>query len=69
MKRSPDPARKALIFGLIDPGVVRTDFAKNVPVPMIEPGESAAAVITVIENYTVRDSGKFFTYTGKPMPW
>ena len=30
---------------------------------------AAAAVITVIENYTVRDSGKFFTYTGKPMPW
>ena len=69
MKRSKDPNRKQLIFGLIDPGIVKTDFAKNVPVPMIEPEVSAAAVITVIENYTVRDSGKFFTYTGKPMPW
>ena len=69
MKRSKDPNRKLLIFGLIDPGVVKTDFAKNVPVPMIEPEESAAAVMTVIENYTSRDSGKFFSYTGKQMPW
>ena len=69
MKRSKEPNRKQLIFGLIDPGVVRTDFAKNVPVPMIEPDVSAAAVMTVIENYTTRDSGKFFTYTGKQMPW
>jgi NAD(P)-dependent dehydrogenase (short-subunit alcohol dehydrogenase family) len=69
MKRSKDPNRKLLIFGLIDPGIVKTDFAKNVPVPMIEPEESAAAVITVIDSYTVKDSGKFFTYTGKQMPW
>lgn len=69
MRRSKDPNRKLLIFGLIDPGVVKTDFAKNVPVPMIEPADSAAAVITVIAGYTKKDSGKFFSYTGKQMPW
>ena len=69
MRRAQDPNRKLLIFGLIDPGVVKTDFAKNVPVPMIEPEDSAAAVIVVIDGYTRKDSGKFFSYTGKQLPW
>ncbi|MGI9330933.1 MAG: SDR family oxidoreductase [Gammaproteobacteria bacterium] len=69
MRRSKDPARKQLIFGLIDPGVVKTDFAKNVPIPMIEPADSAAAVITVIDGYVLKTSGQFFSYTGKKLPW
>jgi NAD(P)-dependent dehydrogenase (short-subunit alcohol dehydrogenase family) len=69
MRRSKDPARKQLIFGLIDPGVVKTDFAKNVPIPMIEPADSAAAVITVIDGFTLKTSGQFFSYTGKKLPW
>jgi len=69
MRRAKDPARKQLIFGLIDPGVVKTDFAKNVPIPMIEPADSAAAVITVIDGFTRKTSGQFFSYTGKKLPW
>lgn len=70
MRRSDDANRKQLIFALIDPGVVDTGFAKNVPVPMIQANESAAAVIRVIETFTDRrQSGSFYTYTGKEMPW
>ena len=57
-------------IGLIHPGVVATDFAKNVPIPMISPEESAAAVIKVIDGYTsVKQSGDFMSYTGKELPW
>jgi NAD(P)-dependent dehydrogenase (short-subunit alcohol dehydrogenase family) len=71
LRHSEDPNRKQIIVGLIHPGVVKTDFAKNVPIPMIDPEESAAAVIEVIaNNYKVsRDSGDFYSYTGNELPW
>ncbi|MDP6437329.1 MAG: SDR family oxidoreductase [Gammaproteobacteria bacterium] len=63
--------RKEIIIGLIHPGVVRTDFAGPVPIPMIEPEESAAGVINVIETYYTgrRQSGDFMSYTGSKLPW
>ncbi len=70
LRRSKEPGRKEIIVGLIHPGVVATDFAKNVPIPMISPQESAAAVITVIDSYQDRrQSGDFMSYTGKELPW
>ena len=71
LKGSKDPDRKQIVVGLIHPGVVRTEFAGNVPIPMIEPEESAAAVIEVIDTYYVsrRQSGDFMSYTGKKLPW
>ncbi|MEE4186801.1 MAG: SDR family oxidoreductase [Gammaproteobacteria bacterium] len=71
LRRSKEPGHSEIIFGLIHPGVVRTDFAKNVPIPMIEPEESAAKVIEVIDTYYVsrRQSGDFMSYTGKGLPW
>ena len=51
LKGSKDPNRKQNVDGLIHPGVVRTEFAGEVPIPMIEPKESAAAVIEVIQNH------------------
>jgi NAD(P)-dependent dehydrogenase (short-subunit alcohol dehydrogenase family) len=70
LKGSQEPGRKEIIVGLIHPGVVATDFAKNVPIPMISPEESAAAVIEVIAGYTDRrQSGDFMSYTGKELPW
>ena len=71
LKGSKDPATKQIIVGLIHPGVVKTDFAKNVPIPMIEPEESAASVINVIDTYYVgrRQSGDFVSYTGSELPW
>ncbi len=70
LRRSDDPQRKKVIIGLIHPGVVATDFAKNVPIPMISPEESAAGVIMVIDSYTeVKQSGDFMSYTGTELPW
>lgn len=70
LRGSKEPGRKEIIVGLIHPGVVATDFAKNVPIPMISPEESAAAVITVIDSYQDRrQSGDFMSYTGKELPW
>lgn len=70
LRYSDIPGRSEIIVGLIHPGVVATDFAKNVPIPMIEPEESAAAVIEVIAGYKDRrQSGDFMSYTGKELPW
>jgi NAD(P)-dependent dehydrogenase (short-subunit alcohol dehydrogenase family) len=70
LRRSEEPGYNEIIVGLIHPGVVETDFAKNVPIPMISPAESAAAVIEVIGGYTqTRQSGDFMSYTGKELPW
>jgi len=71
VRMSDEPGRKEVIIGLIHPGVVATDFAKNVPIPMIEPAESAASVIEVIDTHylTRRQTGDFMSYTGKELPW
>jgi NAD(P)-dependent dehydrogenase (short-subunit alcohol dehydrogenase family) len=69
LRRSDKPGHKEVIVGLINPGVVDTDFAKNVPIPMIQADESAAAVIAVIDDYTLKQSGSFMSYNGKPLPW
>jgi len=70
LRRSREPGYSEILVGLIHPGVVATDFAKNVPIPMISPQESAAAVITVIDSYQDRrQSGDFMSYTGKELPW
>ncbi len=69
VKRDPDPARKALIFGLINPGIVDTGFSKKLPIPMITAQESAEKVIAVIESYTPDKSGAFFDYKGTKIPW
>lgn len=71
LRGAKEPGRKEIIIGLIHPGVVRTDFAGPVPIPMIEPEESAAGVINVIESYYTgrRQSGDFMSYTGSELPW
>ena len=70
VKRDADPNRKALIFGMINPGIVDTGFAKNVPVPMITARESAEKCIAVIEAYTPETTGTFIDYNkGTKLPW
>jgi NAD(P)-dependent dehydrogenase (short-subunit alcohol dehydrogenase family) len=69
LHRSPDPRRREVILGLIHPGGVDTGFAKKVPIPMITPEASAAAVVKVIDGYTLAMSGDFLDYNGKKVPW
>ena len=71
LRLSKAPGHKEIIVGMIHPGVVATDFAKGVPIPMIEPSESASGVISIIDNHYVsrRQSGDFMSYTGEELPW
>ncbi len=69
VQRDPDPRRQALIFGMINPGVVDTGFSENVPIPMITARESAENCIAIIEGYTPDKSGLFFDYKGAELPW
>jgi len=69
LKYSKIKSRKGIIVGLIDPGVVDTGFAKNVPIPMISADESAAGVVAVIDGYTIKQTGSFVRYDGKSVPW
>jgi len=52
---------------LMHPGWVKTEMAGDVA--DIEPSESAAGVINVIEGLTLNDSGKFLKWTGDIHPW
>jgi NAD(P)-dependent dehydrogenase (short-subunit alcohol dehydrogenase family) len=68
-KRAKEPGRKELIVGLIDPGVVDTEFGPKPPIPLISAAESAAGVIAVIDAYDLKKSGRFFGYKGNEIPW
>jgi NAD(P)-dependent dehydrogenase (short-subunit alcohol dehydrogenase family) len=68
-KRAQEPGRKELIVGLIDPGVVDTEFGPKPPIPLISAAESAAGVIAVIDGYDLKKSGRFFGYKGNEIPW
>lgn len=35
----------------------------------LEPTESIEAILRLVDRSTVEDSGKFFAYTGKELPW
>jgi len=65
----PDPRRKEIVFGLVNPGIVDTGFAKNVPVPMIQAEESARYVIERIDGLTKENTGAFLDYKGSELPW
>jgi len=60
----------------INPGGVKTDigaFAAPTAFGMkeftIEPEDSAKMILSVIDNATAKQSGKFFRYDGKELPW
>lgn len=35
----------------------------------LEPEDSAKGIISVIENATEKESGRFWNYEGKELPW
>ena len=51
----------------VHPGWVRTDMGgSNAP---MEPEKSAEAILNLAEKLTISDTGKFFEYTGRELPW
>lgn len=59
---------------LLHPGYVDTDMSAEGKVAFgtdqyIEPWESAAKLIKIIDNASIEQSGKFFSEEGKELPW
>jgi NAD(P)-dependent dehydrogenase (short-subunit alcohol dehydrogenase family) len=65
-----DLQKDDIIVVLFHPGAVRSAVLKDVNFPsLIEPEESVAAMIKIIDNLTMADSGKFLGYDGQPQPY
>ncbi|MGE0117435.1 MAG: SDR family oxidoreductase [Dongiaceae bacterium] len=62
-----DLAAKRIIVVLFHPGWVRTDMGG--PQALLPPKASVAGMRAKIATLTAADSGKFFNYDGKPLPW
>lgn len=69
LRRSDNPAHREVIIALISPGVVDTDFAKNVPIPMISAGESAAGLVEMIDLWNMDLTGDLYEIGNKKIPW
>jgi NAD(P)-dependent dehydrogenase (short-subunit alcohol dehydrogenase family) len=62
--------KEGITIGLVSPGFVRTDFTKGLDFPMmITPEESGAAVVAVIDNYGLKQTGTHVRHTGEPQKW
>lgn len=60
-------AGKKIVVLLVHPGWVQTDMGgRSAPVT---PNDSATGIITLAEKSTMDDTGKFFTYDGRPLAW
>jgi NAD(P)-dependent dehydrogenase (short-subunit alcohol dehydrogenase family) len=58
---------KQVIAALLHPGWVRTDMGGEAA--PLTPPESVAGMRRVIDGLTAQDSGRFFDYSGTPVPW
>lgn len=62
-----DLAPHNIIVLALDPGWVRTDMGgQGAP---LSPEESVRGIIHVIDSLTMRQSGHYMNYLGKPIPW
>ena len=58
---------KDVIAAMLHPGWVRTDMGGEMA--PVTPPESVSGMRKVIAGLTQQDSGRFFEYTGTPVPW
>jgi NAD(P)-dependent dehydrogenase (short-subunit alcohol dehydrogenase family) len=62
--------KEGVIVVPMHPGSVRVEKQASAKVPgMIETPESVRGMIRTIEGLTIKDTGKFTNYDGKPLPW
>jgi NAD(P)-dependent dehydrogenase (short-subunit alcohol dehydrogenase family) len=62
--------KEGITVGLVSPGFVKTDFTRGLDLPiMITPEESAASVISVIDDYGFEKTGMFIRHTNEEAPW
>jgi NAD(P)-dependent dehydrogenase (short-subunit alcohol dehydrogenase family) len=65
-----DLKEHGIIVGILSPGMVLTRPAPERKFPgLIEPPESIAGMIEVIDGLTLEQSGAFIRYTGEVQPW
>ena len=64
---SVDLLGKKISIVALHPGWVRTDMGG--PNALISIEESVSGMIGVISRTTLTDTGKFFNYDGKEIPW
>ncbi len=61
---------KELVCAALHPGTVATDFTRNYPQHKSVPAEEAARnLVNVVESLTPADTGGFFDWAGKTVPW
>ncbi len=60
---------RAIIVGILDPGLVDTDQAATVRAPKIPPEESVSGMIAVIDGFTLEKTGLMFRHNGEVPPW
>jgi NAD(P)-dependent dehydrogenase (short-subunit alcohol dehydrogenase family) len=61
---------KQLICIALHPGTVATAFTRNYPNhKAVPPAQAARNLLNVIENLSPKDSGLFFDWAGKEVPW
>ncbi len=66
---SKDVAGRGIIVGLVAPGLVDTELTQSLHIPKISPEESVAALIDIIDGYTLEMSGSLIQHTGEVLPW
>lgn len=61
---------KGVSVGIINPGMVDTDFMKGAPKSLLRPvPEAVQTIIRNIDTLTVANTGSFLSYDGKTLPW
>jgi NAD(P)-dependent dehydrogenase (short-subunit alcohol dehydrogenase family) len=61
---------KQLICTALHPGTVETDFTQNYPNhATVTPEQAAKNLVNVMEQLSPEDSGHFFDWAGKEVPW
>ncbi|WP_448328901.1 SDR family NAD(P)-dependent oxidoreductase [Sulfitobacter sp. M13] len=55
----------------LHPGTVKTGFTAKYLArhPAVEPSEAAGNLLGVVDSLTPKDTGQFFDWSGKPVPW
>jgi NAD(P)-dependent dehydrogenase (short-subunit alcohol dehydrogenase family) len=55
----------------LHPGTVKTGFTSKYLArhPAVEPSEAARNLLGVVDSLTPKDTGQFFDWAGKPVPW
>jgi NAD(P)-dependent dehydrogenase (short-subunit alcohol dehydrogenase family) len=66
-----DVKDRGVVVGIVTPGYVDTDFTRGAggDLQKISAAESAAAVLAVIDGFTLETSGTMMRHTGKPLTW